>query len=224
MKRNIVVIFLIVLFPLLFLLFFGKALDHKFRTLPYYHPTEIFLDSASNTIGKDYVIPDFKFSNHDGEIVTRDSFEDAVYLMIPISLTSEYLDEITQRLLSINFKYKREDNIKIYCLNIADKASSQEKASDYMKEINSNLDNSKNIYILSADKENTMKEFIQDGLGIDQLVDSPYALLIDPNGQIRGRYHLNIESHVSDAKEDIALLRKEISIGKFNEENKSNNQ
>ncbi len=217
MKKNIAVIFLIVLFPLVFLLFFGKALDHKFRTLPYYHPSELFLDSSENVMGKTYQIPDFQFFNHDGEVITRDGFEDAVYLMIPITLSSKYLDEITQRLLSINFKYKEEANIKIYCLNIEDPSSSKDAASDYMSQINSNLDNSKNMYVLSANSAGEMKKFIQEGLGIDQLEDSPYTLLIDPNGQIRGRYHLNIESHVSDAKEDIALLRKEISIGKFNE-------
>ena len=217
MKKNIIVIFLIVLFPLLFLLFFGKALDHKFRTLPYYHPSEIFLDSVDNVLGKAYTIPDFKFYNHNGELITRDGFENTVYLVVPVSMNSQYLNEVTQRLLSINFKYKQEEDIKIYCLSIDDKAATNRQARKFMEEINSNLDNSKNIYVLSADEKSEMEKFIRQGLGIDQLVDSPYALLIDPKGQIRGRYHLNIESHISDAKEDIALLRKEISIGKFNE-------
>lgn len=224
MKKNIIVIFLIVLFPLIFLLFFGKALNHKFRTLPFYHPSEIFLDSVDNVKGKDYVIPNFSFQNHDGKVITRDGFEDVVYLMIPVSMNSQFLNEISERLLSINFKYKGESNIKIYCLNTEDLESSKAAVKKYMGEINLNLDNSENYYVLSSESRSEMKEFVQQGLGIEQLEDSPYAVLMDPNGQIRGRYHLRIESHVSDAMEDIALLRKEISIGKYNDEKKLENR
>ncbi|MFT5845819.1 MAG: hypothetical protein ACI8QW_001698, partial [Saprospiraceae bacterium] len=46
MLKKVGLIFIVLIFPLGFLLFFGLALDHKFKTLPYYHPSEILLDSA----------------------------------------------------------------------------------------------------------------------------------------------------------------------------------
>ena len=103
MLKKVGLIFIVLIFPLGFLLFFGLALDHKFKTLPYYHPSEILLDSTDNDLGKTYFLPSKEFVNHNGDIVSIESLKDNVYLLAPYSLGSEYISVITKRLLTANF-------------------------------------------------------------------------------------------------------------------------
>jgi len=170
MKKNNLLILLIVLFPLGFLLFFGKALNHKFRT--------------------------------------------AVCLFAPYSMNSEYLAVITKRLLSATHKYKDETNIKIIGLNSDGFVQDADKLKDYMYNLNKNRDQSENFLYLSSSSKETMAKFIE-ALGIKNIDNSALIVLVDPNNQIRGRYNLNAERQINDAIGDIALLRKEISDGKY---------
>jgi len=217
---------MIFLFPLGFLLFFGLALDHKFNTLPYYHPSELLvLDSTSNELGKTYFIPQFSFTNHDGRIITNETLDEDIYLLAPYSLENEkYLPVITKRLLTANFKYRDETNIKIVGLNSDGIVRSQDELKEYMVGISRNSDESNNYFYLSSDSQEEMTKFISEGLGIKNIANSSLAVLIDTEGQIRGRYNLNAEKMVNDAIEDMALLRKEIDIAEYEaEKSRSNN-
>ena len=91
MLKKVGLLFIVLIFPLSFLLFFGLALDHKFKTLPYYHPSEILLDSANNDLGKTYFLPNKEFVNHNGDLVSIESLKDNVYLLAPYSLGSDYI-------------------------------------------------------------------------------------------------------------------------------------
>ncbi|MFK7757827.1 MAG: hypothetical protein AB8B53_12930 [Flavobacteriales bacterium] len=223
--KKALLIFMIFLFPLGFLLFFGLALDHKFNTLPYYHPSELLvLDSTSNELGKTYYIPDFKFTNHDGREINNQTLDDDIYLMAPYSLENEiYLPVITKRLLTANFKYRDETNIKIVGLNSDGIVRSKTELKEYMDGISKNSDETNNYFYLSADSEQEMKSFISEGLGIKNIDNSSLAVLIDTEGQIRGRYNLNAEKMVNDAIEDMALLRKEIDIANYEAEKSHSN-
>ena len=215
MKKNNLLILLIVLFPLGFLLFFGKALNHKFRTLPYYHPAEMLLERTNNELGKTYFIPEYSFTNANGNTVSRETLPaDAVCLFAPYSMNSEYLAVITKRLLSATHKYKDETNIKIIGLNSDGFVQDADKLKDYMYNLNKNRDQSENFLYLSSSSKETMAKFIE-ALGIKNIDNSALIVLVDPNNQIRGRYNLNAERQINDAIGDIALLRKEISDGKY---------
>ncbi len=209
---------MLVLFPLGFLLFFGLALDHKFNTLSYYHPSEILLDSTSNELGKSYMIPDFSFQNYNGETISREMLSDDVYLLAPYSLNSEYVSVITKRLLTANFKYREEDNIKIIGLNSDGIVQSKGQLEEYMSNLFINTDESENYFYLSSNSKLEMQDFIQKGLGIRNLDNSAVIVLIDTESKIRGRYNLNAERQINDAMDDIALLRKEIDIAKYEAE------
>ena len=213
--KKAVLIFMILLFPLGFLLFFGLALDHKFSTLPYYHPSEILLDSTNNELGKSYILPDFEFINHNGTVVSNESLKDNVYLLAPYSLESKYVSVITKRLLTANFKYTDEENIKIVGLNSDGVVRDEQVLKSYMANLYKNADESDNFFYLSGSSEDQMKHFLIEGLGIRNVDNSALALLIDSRSQIRGRYNLNAERQINDAIEDIALLRKEIDIEKY---------
>ncbi|MEZ7999043.1 MAG: hypothetical protein QMC39_03660, partial [Flavobacteriales bacterium] len=140
MLKKVGLIFIVLIFPLGFLLFFGLALDHKFKTLPYYHPSEILLDSTNNDLGKSYFLPNKEFVNHNGDVVSIESLKDNVYLLAPYSLGSEYISVITKRLLTANFKYTDEDNIKIIGLNTDGVIQDEEHLKDYMVNLNRNAD------------------------------------------------------------------------------------
>lgn len=214
MKGKGILIFMI-LVPMGFLVFFGIALDHKFNTLPYYHPSEILLDSTNNDLGKSYFLPNMTFVNHNGDEVSIESLKGNVYLLAPYSLNSEYVSVITKRLLTANFKYTDEDNIKIIGLNTDGEVQNEEKLENYMVNLYRNTDETDNFFYLSTTAKEAMEGFIQKELGIVNLENSAITLLIDSRSQIRGRYNLNAERQINDAIEDIALLRKEIDIEKY---------
>lgn len=218
-------IFMIFLFPLSFLLFFGLALDHKFNTLPYYHASQLLvLDSTSNELGKTYFIPDFSFTNYDGRVIDQEFLDDDIYIFAPYSLgNAEYLPVITKRLLTANFKYRDETNIKIIGLNSDGVVASKAELEQYMDGISKNSDETNNFFYLSADSKEEMRTFISEGLGIKNIDNSSLAVLIDTEGQIRGRYNLNAEKMVNDAIEDMALLRKEIDIANYEAEKSHSN-
>jgi len=214
MKGKGILIFMI-LVPMGFLVFFGIALDHKFNTLPYYHPSEILLDSTNNDLGKSYFLPNMTFVNHNGDEVSIESLKGDVYLLAPYSLNSEYVSVITKRLLTANFKYTDEDNIKIIGLNTDGEVQDEEKLENYMVNLYRNTDETDNFFYLSTTSKEAMEGFIQKELGIVNLENSAITLLIDSRSQIRGRYNLNAERQINDAIEDIALLRKEIDIERY---------
>ena len=216
--KNSILIFLIVLFPLGFLLFFGLALRHDFNTLPHYHPSELLLDSTNNELGKSHSIPNFSFQNFDGRTIKSDSLQNDVYILAPYSLNSEYVSVITKRLLTINFKYRDETNIKVIGLNSDGVVRDSLQLKDYMMNLFKNRDEKNNFFFLSAGSASEMEAFIKEGIAIQNIENSALVVLIDPKGQIRGRYNLNAEKQASDAVSDIALLRKEITDGKYKAE------
>ena len=159
--------------------------------------------------------------NHNGDIVSIESLKDNVYLLAPYSLGSEYISVITKRLLTANFKYTDEDNIKIIGLNTDGVIQDEVHLKDYMVNLNRNADETENFFYLSTTSKEAMEDFITKELGIVNLNNSAITLLIDSRAQIRGRYNLNAERQINDAIEDIALLRKEIDIERY-EANKVN--
>jgi len=221
--KKAILFFMIVLFPLGFLLFFGLALDHKFQTLPYYHASELLNDSTDNEFGKTYTIPDFEFTNFDGEVINKDYLKGNVYLMAPYSLESKYVSVITKRLLTANFKYRDEDNIKIIGLNSDGDIQDQKKLSDYRTNLFVNSDDSENFFYLSAENPQKMRSFISEGLGVRNIDNSAIVVLIDIESKIRGRYNLNLEKQINNAIEDMALLRKEIDIAEYEAEKANRN-
>ena len=90
-----------------------------------------------------------------------------------------------------------------------------------MVNLNRNADETDNFFYLSTTSQEAMEDFITKELGIVNLNNSAITLLIDSRSQIRGRYNLNAERQINDAIEDIALLRKEIDIERY-EANKVN--
>jgi len=214
-KKYIFLIGVLFLFPLAWLLFFGVYSKHHFKTLEYFGPEcEAGADTTS------YALPDFAFLNQDGEVITRDSLRGKVWLAAFYNLSDSNLNKITERLLSVNFKYRNESDIRIvvFSTNCDSDLTKLKAYSDQNTRYNA-FD--KKWMMLTGDQA-SMQSYIRNGFLIEDLSNEARFQLIDPNGQIRGKYG-NTEYHflggggdsLPNIMEDIALLKKELDIRNY---------
>ncbi len=217
-KKYIGLAGILFLFPLLWLLFFGVFGEHKFKTLPYYGPEAIRgADSSS------YIIPDFAFSDENGNIYTRDSLLGKVWLATFYNLGSQNLSGITERLLTVNFKYAGESDILIVNFSTDCNIDTQQMRSDYVQQ-NTRYNEFPGKWKMLTGNQDAMQAYIRNGFLINDISNEAIFRLIDADGHIRGLYG-NTEYHflggggdsIPGAIQDIALLKKEIDLRNYNE-------
>jgi cytochrome oxidase Cu insertion factor (SCO1/SenC/PrrC family) len=199
------------------LIFFGLLSKHKFKTLPYLGP--------ENQLAADphYQIPDFAFADENGAILTRDSLLGKVWVAACYSTGDEHTAQITERLLNINFKYRNEPDIAIVVFSTHCDQDSSTIARAYIEQ-NTKYNAFSNKWKLLTGNQDAMQAYIRNGLLIDDLANDAIFKLIDADGHIRGEYG-NTEYHflggagdsIPGMVQDIALLKKEIDIRRYNE-------
>ncbi len=209
-KKYIALGGILFLFPLGFLLLFGKVAKHKFATLKYYgtESTEA-LDSSS------YTVPAFVFADQSGKAFSSDSLEGKVWLAAFYSLSDPHIKKITERLLNINFKYRFEDDISIVVFSTDCDHDTQPLVQRYTEQLTRYNAATDKWQFLSGNQQ-AMQSFIRNGFLIDDLRNEAIFRLVDNEGHVRGLYG-NTEYHILNAIEDIALLKKEIDLKKYNE-------
>lgn len=198
------------LFPLVWLLFFGLAGEHKFRTLKYYTP-----DYPAGVDSGNYHLPDFVFENQDGIVVTNDSLHGKIWLAAFYSLSNPNLAKITERLRNVDFKYRNEPDIRIVVFSTDTDFDSQQLRSEYAVK-NGKYHTFLHKWDYLSGNDTAMQAFIRNGFLINDIHNEAIFRLVDETGHIRGLYG-NTEYHMEDAMEDIALLRKESDKRKYNE-------
>ena len=216
-KKYIGLAGMLFLFPLLWLVFFGVLSKHKFKTLPFLGP--------ENTVAEDpnYRIPDFAFADENGNILTRDSLLGKVWVAACYSTTDEHIAQITERLLNINFKYRNEPDIAIVVFSTRCDNDTPESAKTYIEQ-NTQYNAFGNKWKYLTGNQDAMQAYIRNGLLIQDLTSEAIFKLIDAEGHIRGEYG-NTEYHflggagdsIPGMVQDIALLKKEIDIRRYNE-------
>lgn len=209
-KKYIGLIGILFLFPLVWLLFFGVGGKHKFNTCPYFEPGNIEPKEYA-----DYTLPTFIFQDQNGNAFSSDSLKGKVWIAAFYSLNDPYVSNITQRLLDINFRYRNEPDICIVSFSNDCNYDTPLVTKPYIEQnVRYNQFSGKWIY-LTGDQA-AMQSFFRNGFGINDLKNEPIFRLVDTDGKIRGMYG-NTEFHLKDAKEDIALLKKEIDLKRYNE-------
>jgi len=198
------------LFPLAWLLFFGLAGEHKFRTLKYFTP-EYPLGADSGN----YVLPNFAFENQDGFVITNDSLKGKTWLAAFYSLNNPNLPKITERLLNVDFKYRNEPDICIVVFSTDSNNDKQQLRADYIN-ANARYHTYPHKWDFLSGNQEAMQSFIRNGFLIKDIHNEAIFRLVDETGHIRGLYG-NTEYHIEDAMEDIALLRKESDKRKYEE-------
>lgn len=210
LKKYIGLIGILFLFPLAWILFFGVGGTHHFKTLGYVGP------GIKDTVKySDYVIPDFAFENQYGQVITSDSLKGKIWMAAFFSMKDEHVNDITERLLNINWRYRNEPDVWIVCFS-TDGANDIPALTKPYVEKNTKYNRFPNKWQFLRGDQPTMDSFIRNGFLIDDLSKEAIFRLVDEKGQIRALYG-NTEFHFKSASEDIALLKKEIDLRKYNE-------
>ncbi|MFN0032288.1 MAG: SCO family protein [Flavobacteriales bacterium] len=207
-KKYIALCGMLFLFPLFFLLFFGKGATHHFSRLRYLDPAHDTLVAESN-----YKLPSFAFTNQHGDLITNETLKDKVWIAAFYSLGDEHLAKITDRLLNINFKYGSEDDICIVVFSTDCDHDTQETMAAYTTQLTRYQAHTGKWQFLTGNQQ-AMQSFIRNGFLANDLSNEAIFRLVDTEGHIRGLYG-NTEYHIQDAIEDIALLKKEIDLKKY---------
>jgi protein SCO1 len=217
-KKYIGLAGILFLFPLAWLVFFGVLGKHNFNTLPYFGP-----EALKGADTSEYVIPDFAFADEDGNIITRDSLHGKVWLAAFYNLNHPNLAKITERLLTVNFKYSNEDDIQIVVFSTDCDYDSDSLRKDYVVQ-NTRYNRFPGKWKMLSGNQAAMQAFIRNGFLIEDLQNEAIFRLVDADGHIRGLYG-NTEYHflggagdsVPGVTQDIALLKKEIDLRKYHE-------
>lgn len=209
-KKYIGLVGILFLFPLVWLLFFGVGGKHNFNTLKYFGP-----EAQGELDTSNYTIPPFVFQNQDGIAFSSDSLKGKVWLAAFYSMKDEHIKDITDRLLTLNFRYRKEPDIYIVSLS-TDCAYDQPAILKPYIEANTRYNEFPGKWQFLTGDQAAMESIIRNGFLLNNPKQEAIFRLIDDKGHIRGLYG-NTEFHFKNAIEDIALLKKEIDLKKYNE-------
>ncbi len=212
MKKYIVLVGILFLFPLTWVILFGVMGTHHFNTLLYFDKEH--LEGSSDSLA--HTLVPFQGLDEQDRVFNLDSMKGKVWLACFYSLNDEHIAKITERLLNINFKYRDEPDIGLVVFSTHPEQDSLSKIQAYLSGLTKyNLNQNKWKYIrLDAA---SMKNVQQEGFFIQNLSNEALYRLVDPVGHVRGLYG-NTEYHMQSIIEDIALLKKEMDLKKFTKE------
>ncbi len=205
------------LFPLVWVIFFGVMGTHHFSTLPYFDAAHI----GGDTVPSNHVVQFDHLKNESGLIYTSDSLKGKVWLACFYSLKDPRLAKITERLLNINFKYRDEPDIKIIVFSTDTTPISTDEAQSYLFALTKYNGFSGKWRILSnVDSVQEVNKVMKEAFFINDLSSEARFRLVDTQGHVRGLYG-NTEYHMQSIIEDIALLKKEVDVARYNERHKN---
>jgi cytochrome oxidase Cu insertion factor (SCO1/SenC/PrrC family) len=207
------------LFPLIWVLFFGVMGKHHFNTLPYFdvaHP-------AGDTVVSNHVVHFDGLFDENGKSISSDSLKGKVWLACFYDLKDPNIAKITERLLNVNFKYRDEPDIKIVVFASRANMDSLETIQQYLKGITKyNGFSDKWKFLVEKDSSIVIPRLMQNGFFINDISQEARFRLVDTKGHIRGLYG-NTEYHMQSIIEDIALLKKEVDVARYQERHAKEN-
>lgn len=198
------------LFPIM-LVVLGLLPNHKFYTLPYFGVDTIYSPEVEEDFdSRDfYKVPNFELTNQDGDIYNNDSLKGEIWVAAFFATNSYAIREISDQLLSINYKYKDEPGINLVCFTQDVENDTPEVLKEYVEKMTPyNKDKSK-WQFLTGNQEK-IDHLTSEGFMIKDFKNTTVIWLVDGDGHLRGRYHSDDGSEVKKTREDIALLRKEM--------------
>lgn len=214
LKKYTLLFGVLFLFPLSLILFFGLGSSHHFNTLPYYGPKQAVNNPETGLRDTLYHrLPDFELTNHEGKIYTLDSLQGKVWVAAFFSTNSPYIQKITKRLLWPNFRYRHESDIVLVCFTQDVSHDTPEVLKAYVDQMTTYHDFPGKWQFLTGNQQD-IDSLVQHGFLLNDPQNTSTLMLIDTKGHIRGEYNGNLEEHIKNAIEDIALLKKEIDIQK----------
>ncbi len=207
------------LFPLVWVLLFGVMGKHHFNTLPYFdgtHPT-------GDTVVTKHTVQFDALIDENGQSFSSDSLKGKVWLACFYDIKDPNIAKITERLLNVNFKYRDEPDIEIVVFASQSNKDSLQIVRQYLKGITKyNGFSGKWKFLVEKDSALIIPAMMHDFFFINDISHEARFRLVDTKGRIRGLYG-NTEYHMQSIIEDIALLKKEVDVARYQERHAKDN-
>ena len=155
-------------------------------------------------------VPDFEFTDSNGETITREDMEGKVWVADFIFTTCTMACPImTGNMNLIHKSFKDDNNVRIISISVYPEYDTPEVLKEYASRYNANTDR---WHFLTGPEE-SVKNIIKTGFKIgdyeDIILHSEKFALVDVRGNIRGYYSGMKTEDMSKLKKDIKRLLRE---------------
>ena len=217
LKNRLILIAMMLALPLAGLVFFGLLTEHNFNTLPYFTEEG---EMQGRTLAAQRV-GNFELTNQNGEQFSSESLKGKVWIAAFFGTDAPHVAQVTKQLLWPNFRYRDEDDISVVCFTLNPEHDTPEV-------LNANVQRNTRYngfdgkwQFLTGDKAD-IDRLVSDDFMIQRDADDPNNVatiwLVDAEGFLRGVYHAAVEDDIKDTVEDIALLKKEMDVAAYAQE------
>ena len=188
----------------------NKTETASFSKLPYFNSQD-FTPEWDKGVHK---IPDFSFTNQNGETVNNNTFEGKIYIAVFFFTSCPGIcPKLTKNMESLQETYQNDDNIMLLSHTVMPWKDSVLVLKDYA--LKNNVDNHK-WHLVTGDKDElyniARNGYFADEDFIKTQVESNFIhtenfILIDKKGYIRGVYNGTVEVDVERLKRHVDILK-----------------
>ena len=155
-------------------------------------------------------IPQFEFTNSDGNIVTLENLKGKVWVADFIFTTCTMAcPMMTGNMNIVHKKFKKNDNVRLVSISVYPEFDTPEVLKNYASQYDADTEK----WLFLTGKEDAVKDIIRDGFKIgdyeDIIFHSEKFALVDKKGIIRAYYNGMKSEDMKQLKKDINALLKQ---------------
>ena len=155
-------------------------------------------------------IPQFEFTNSDGNTVTLDNLKGKVWVADFIFTTCTMAcPMMTGNMNIVHKKFKKNDNVRLVSISVYPEYDTPEVLKNYASQYDADTEK----WLFLTGKEDAVKDVIRDGFKIgdyeDIIFHSEKFALVDKKGMIRAYYNGMKSEDMKQLKKDINALLKQ---------------
>ena len=155
-------------------------------------------------------IPQFEFTNSDGNTVTLDNLKGKVWVADFIFTTCTMAcPMMTGNMNIVHKKFKKNDNVRLVSISVYPEYDTPEVLKNYASQYDADTEK----WLFLTGKEDAVKDIIRDGFKIgdyeDIIFHSEKFALVDKKGIIRAYYNGMKSEDMKQLKKDINALLKQ---------------
>ena len=195
-----------------------EVVSSRVSNLPYYNEasfTPKWIAAQSDVLKSFHQIPDFNFTNQDGETITQKTFENKIYVTDFFFTTCPGIcPKMTANMDILQKEFINDASVLLLSHSVTPTIDSVAQLKKYA--LNKNI--GKNWHLVTGDKKEIYDlgrqfYFVEEDLGtpkgIDDFLHTENFVLIDKNKHIRGIYNGLNTNAVQQLIADIKTLKKE---------------
>ena len=193
-------------------------ISSRVDALPYYNEasfTPKWITSNSDALKAFHKIPDFSFTNQNGENITQNTFKDKIYITDFFFTTCPGIcSMMTKNMDILQQEFINDDSVLLLSHSVTPTIDSVPQLKKYA--LDKNIGN--NWHLITGDKKEIydlgrqfyfVEEDLGDPKGLDDFLHTENFVLIDKNKHIRGIYNGLNKNSVLQLIADIKTLKKE---------------